>query len=186
MTTSTPHRRSRRPWLVCHDLQREYVVPGRPRFGASSGAVASTCNRFLQRARASGWRVVHCHRAPSPDACFEGLFGAPIEGLQPRITEPLFLRQGLSAFSNPSFAAEMREARDDDVYLIGFSLADTCLATSLGAVDAGVSIILVEDALGVSGVTPLAAAQITRALLRPLVRTVSSRGADGRALELAR
>jgi nicotinamidase-related amidase len=120
------------------------------------------------------------------DASFGGLFGAPIEGLRPRITEPVFMRNGLSAFSEPAFDAQIRQAGGDDVFLIGFSLADTYLATALSAVDAGLSLILVEDAVGVSGGAPPPAPEIARALLGPLVRTVSSGDIQHGAQEFAR
>ncbi|HWE98772.1 MAG TPA: hypothetical protein VG248_03145, partial [Caulobacteraceae bacterium] len=59
------------------------------------------------------------------------------------------------------------------VYLIGFSLADTCLATALAGVDAGLSLILVEDAVG-AGSTPEAAAA-ARTVLRPFAGLTPSR-----------
>ena len=36
------------------------------------------------------------------------MFGAPIEGLRPLISEPVYFRSGLSAFGNPGFATELR------------------------------------------------------------------------------
>ena len=91
------------------------------------------------------------------------LFGAPIEGLRPLVSEPVYFRRGLSAFANPGFTAELRGARGADVYLIGFSLADTCLATALAGVDEGLSLTLVEDAVGA-----------TRNWPRPMSRAPSS------------
>lgn len=170
-----------RPWLVCLDLQRDYVVPGRPRYVSENAGVAATCARVLGFARDEGWRVVHSQlmqdeAAPWP----RDLFRAPIEGLRPLISEPVFFRQGLSAFGNPAFAAELKLARGKDVYLIGFSLADTCLATALAGVDAGVSMILVEDAVGPGSAPDTAAA--ARTVLRPFVGLTPSRRLTVRSL----
>jgi nicotinamidase-related amidase len=171
-----------RPWLVCLDLQRDYVVPGRPHYAAENAEVASTCAHVLGFARDEGWRIVHSQlREEDATPWPRDLFHAPIEGLRPLISEPVFFRQGLSAFGNPAFAAELRLARGTEVFLIGFSLADTCLATALAGVDAGVSLALVEDAVG-PGSTPEAAAA-ARMVLRPFVRLASSRQLLVRRLE---
>jgi nicotinamidase-related amidase len=176
--------RHRRPWLICLDLQREYVVPGRPPYDDGAAEVARTCADVLALARASDWRVIHCQmrREVSPGRRLD-YFGAPIEGLRPLITEPVYLRDGLSAFSNLDLAAKLREARGDDVYLIGFSLADTCLATVLAAVDHGLSLTLVVDAVGAGAANVTGAAQIARTLLKPFVRTASSRDLRTERLE---
>jgi nicotinamidase-related amidase len=163
-----------RPWLVCIDLQRDHVVPGRPRYVARNADVAAMCAEVLGFARDEGWRIVHSQwREEDTTPWPRELFQAPIEGLRPLISEPVFFRQGLSAFANPAFASELRQARGKEVYLIGFSLADTCLATALAGVDAGLSLILVEDAVG-AGSTPEAAAA-ARTVLRPFVRLAPSR-----------
>ena len=174
------------PWLICLDLQREYVVPGRPSYAPAGAEVVKGCVRMLAHARAAGWRVVHSQLRRQGAAAFGGgLFGAPIEGLRPLISEPVFLRQSLSAFSNPNFAAELRDARGEDVYLIGFSLVDTCMATALAAFDQDLSVILVEDAVGVSASASPTAPDIARAILRPFARIVSSRDIGAAAMELA-
>ncbi|MBS0410675.1 MAG: isochorismatase family protein [Proteobacteria bacterium] len=166
------------PRLVCLDLQREYVVPGRPLYADGAGRVAETCATVLQHARLAGWRVVHVQRRHA-DGLFErsGYFGAPIEGLRPLITEPVFARSGLSAFCNPDFAVEMREAWGEDVYLMGFSLDRTCIATVFAAADAGLSVSVLCDATGVAGDLDADTAQSRRAaelLLAPVARLTSS------------
>jgi nicotinamidase-related amidase len=173
------------PWLICLDLQREYVVPGRPSYAPSGGAVVQNCVRVLNHARAEGWRVVHSQRRRGGEVSFGGgLFGAPIEGLRPLISEPVFQRRGLSAFSNPDFASELRDARGEHVYLIGFSLVDTCLATALGAIDHDLSLILVEDAVGVGG-SASSAPDMARAILTPWASFVRSAELGTVSLELA-
>jgi nicotinamidase-related amidase len=184
ITVSCAQSYRRRPWLICLDLQREYVVPGRALYDAGAAEVAQACSGVLALARASDWRVIHCQmrREASPGRRLD-YFGAPIEGLRPLISEPVYMRDGLSAFTNPDFAAKLREARGDDVYLIGFSLADTCLATVMAAVDYGLSLTLVIDAIGAGAASVIGVAQIARTLLRPFVRTASSNDLTHERLE---
>ena len=166
-------RARQRRWLICLDLQRDYVIPGRPRYAAANAHVAEACARVLGFARDEGWRVVHSqHRDDASPAPPRGLFDAPIEGLRPLISEPVFFRSGLSAFANLAFAAELQRARDQEVFLIGFSLADTCLATALAAVDADLSLTLIEDAVGAGDVVE--AADVARTILKPFVSLASS------------
>lgn len=180
-----PQRAGRQRWLICLDLQRDYVIPGRPRYAAGNAEVAAACARVLGSARDEGWRVVHSQfRADATTVRPRQLFDAPIEGLRPLISEPVFFRDGLSAFANPAFAAELRRARGDEVFLIGFSLADTCLATALAGVDAGLSLTLVEDAVGASEAVD--AGEVVRAILRPLVRVFPSDRLEFGGLELVR
>ncbi|MGH6956110.1 MAG: isochorismatase family protein [Caulobacteraceae bacterium] len=164
------------------DMQREYVVPGRPAYAAGNPEVAMACRRVLDFAREEGWRVVHSQLHPqsrTPDP--RTLFAAPIEGLRPLISEPVFFRRGLSAFANPAFGAELAEARGDEVFLIGFSLGDTCLATALAAIDAGLSLTLLEDAVGAGEGVDVG--EVARKILSPFVRIASSRALERRDLE---
>jgi nicotinamidase-related amidase len=172
-----------RRWLICLDLQRDYVIPGRPRYAAANAEVAAACVRVLSLARDEGWRVVHSQFRAEPTSLRpRELFDAPIEGLRPRISEPVFFRCGLSAFANPAFAAELRCARkEEEVFLIGFSLADTCLATALAGVDAGLSLTLLEDAVGAGDAVD--AADVARTILKPFVRILSSRRLEVCGLE---
>jgi nicotinamidase-related amidase len=179
MLTSTLPRtpvwpRAPRCWLVCLDLQRDYVVPGRPRYAAENAQVAAACVRVLAHARDAGWRIVHSQlRRDGGGGWPRQLFSAPIEGLRPLISEPVFFRHGLSAFADAGFASELRAARGDEVFLIGFSLVDTCLATVMAGVDEGLSLTLLEDAVGAGAAPNLAMA--TRTVLEGFVRLASSR-----------
>lgn len=160
------------------DLQREYVVPGRPLYADGAERVAETCAAVLKHARGQGWRVLHVQRRQA-DGLFErrGYFSAPIEGLRPLISEPVFARGGLSAFCNPDFAAEMRDAESEDVFLMGFSLNKTCLATLFAAADLGLSVTVLADATGVAGSSGSEARLIRDAaerLLMPVTRFAAS------------
>jgi nicotinamidase-related amidase len=160
-------------WLVCLDLQREFVVPGRPSYAAANAAVVAACRRVLEIARAARWRVVHSqHRDEGPPPAAHEMFGAPIEGLRPLVSESVFFRRGLSAFGNPAFAAELRRARGGEVFLIGFSLPDSCLATALAAVDEGLSLTLLEDAVGEG--SSQVSKEAAHAVLRPFLSILPS------------
>jgi len=170
------------PWLICLDLQRDCVIPGRPRYDAGNAEVAAVCARVLALARCEGWRIVHSQvrDGHAPLAPAQG-FHSPIEGLRPLIAEPMYFRRGLSAFANPEFGAEMLAARGERVFLIGFSLADSCLATALAGIDAGLRLTLIEDAVGA---VDTAAAAGARAALEPFVEFASSRRLRARGLEV--
>ncbi len=166
------------PRLVCLDLQREYVVPGRPLYSDGAGRVAETCAAVLEHARAHRWRVIHVQRRQS-DGLFEraGYFSAPIEGLRPLISEPVFARSGLSAFCNADFAAEMRDALVEDVFVMGFSLNKAGLATVFAAADMGLSITVLTDATSAGGANELEARQLRDAaerVLSPVARLATS------------
>jgi nicotinamidase-related amidase len=168
-----------RPWLICLDLQRDYVIPGRPGYAEANTRVASVCARVLGRARREGWRIVHSQvRDPRAPLSPRLMFDAPIEGLRPLISEPVYLRRSLSAFADPAFAAEMEAARGEEVFLVGFSLVGTCLATALGAVDAGIDLTVIED--GVGGEISEEMGVATRAVLGHFVRLVPSSGIQAR------
>jgi nicotinamidase-related amidase len=173
LTLPRPDRFAPSRWLVCLDLQRDYVVPGRSLYAPGHGGIVLACRQVLDVARAGGWRVVHSQTrdddtGPTP----RDMFGAPIEGLRPLVTEPVFFRRGLSAFANPAFAAEMRGARGAEVFLMGFSLAGSCLATALAAVDEGLELTLIEDAVGAG--PAVGVAEAARSLLQPFVQIRSS------------
>jgi nicotinamidase-related amidase len=179
---SIPRRAARQRWLICLDLQRDHVIPGRPSYAPANADVALACARVLDLARDEGWRIVHSQfRVEPTDLPARARFGAPIEALRPLISEPVFFRGGLSAFANPAFATELARARGGEVFLIGFSLADTCLATALAAVDAGLSLTLLEDAVGASDAVD--AGDVVRTILRPFVRVLSSRRLEAQGLE---
>lgn len=179
LSRTSAFSRRPRPRLVCIDLQREYVIPGRPLYADGAGLVADHCARVLAIARAQGWRVIHAQRRHA-EGLFDrsSYFGAPIEGLRPLVSEPVFAHSGLSAFGNPDFAAEMQDAVGEDVFLIGFSLSSTCLATALSAMDLGLAITVIAEAVGAAparGLDAGAARDAAMALLSPMVRWLSTR-----------
>lgn len=128
--------------LVCLDLQRYR--------GSDKGAeqVLTACRRALEEARRRGWPVLHVHARPP------GADTRPLPGLEPRPSEPVFLRRGPSAFSSPAFT-QAALATGGPLALIGFALHDTVLATAFGAADRDLATEVVMDAVGTDdGVDP--------------------------------
>jgi len=122
--------------LVCLDLQRGSLGQGQ----APDGCLVN-CRRLLAHARHEGWSVAHIHsRKPHPrDA-------APLDGLQPLLSEPVLYRSGPSAFSNRAFC-ELVEGGKVELVLIGYSMTSALIGTAMIAFEEGLSVILVEDAI---------------------------------------
>lgn len=122
--------------LICLDLQRA-------RLNGADGheRMLGVCRRVLAEARRRRCPVLHVHRR-EPSA--EG--GRPIPGLEPLPTEPIFVRPGPSAFSHRAFA-QAALALGGPLALMGFSMADSVLATAFAAADRDLSIEVIRDAV---------------------------------------
>ena len=97
--------------------------------------------RLLSHARAARWEVVHC--------LSRDLAARAIHGLEPLASEPIFKREGVSAFSSRGFRQRLRAWPNPELLIIGCSLGSTCLATAFAAFDRGVPASLVVDAISV-------------------------------------
>lgn len=127
---------SARAALVCLDLQRGRLAQ------KAHAPVLAECRRVLAEARRRRWPVLHVHSRALVD-------GRPIPGLEPRPSEPVFLRQGPSAFSNPNFSRAAL-ALGGPLALVGFALEDTVLATAFAAADRDIAVDIILDAVGVA------------------------------------
>jgi nicotinamidase-related amidase len=154
----------RSAWLVCLNLNREYVTPGRPLFAPAAAAAATRARACLSHARDLGWQVVHVQSRHSPLG-FDARFARPIDGLEPLPTEALFITQRRSAFAHPELRARLVSDRPDAVFLVGFSLALEGLASLFDAVDLGLSLRIVEDAAASPAIGDRSAAEMDRAAL---------------------
>ncbi len=152
LQTATVRSNPPKPWLLCVDLQREFVTPGRPLCADGAETVADTCHSLLMRARRAKWPVAHIqtHRA---GALFNraSVHTRPIAGLEPWTSEPLFFRSGLSIFSSPEVLALARNEEHAEFFVIGFSASGSCLASLFAGYDLGITLVLVEDAIGAAG-----------------------------------
>ncbi|MGQ0533765.1 MAG: cysteine hydrolase family protein [Caulobacteraceae bacterium] len=151
------------PWLLCLNLNREYVTPGRPLHAQSGALAASHARTLLYGARERGWTIVHVQgkrgRLSNTD------FARPIEGLEPLPSEPLFLVRQKSALAHPDLRARLSADRPSALYLIGFTLAHEGLATFFDAVDLGLSPRIVADAMASPSIGDRSSTEIDRAAL---------------------
>lgn len=150
------------PWLICLNLQREYVTPGRPLFAPHGAEVAEVARACLKRARASRWPIAHVQTRRVRLANNKS-FSRPIEGLEPLPSEPVFATAYLSALTHAGLREHLMEAPPHSVYLIGFSLAHDGMATLFHGFDLGLPMIAVEGAMGSPSIGDRSAADIDRA-----------------------
>lgn len=151
-------------WLLCLNLNREYVTPGRPLHTHAGAAVASRARTVLYGARERGWMVAHVQGRRGRLANTDD-FARPIEGLEPLPSEPLFLVRQKSALAHLDLRARLSADRPRALYLIGFALAHEGLATFFDAVDLGLPIRVVADAVASPAIGDRSAAEIDRAAL---------------------
>ena len=124
--------------LVCLDLIEPAAATEDPR--AFQRCVTNS-RRLLTHARNQGWDVAHC--------LDRDLTARAIPSLEPLASEPIYLRDGVSAFSSRGFRRRLWAWPDTELLIIGCSLASTCLATALAAFDRGIPANLVVDAASV-------------------------------------
>ena len=152
------------PWLLCLNLSREHVTPGRPLHAHGGVSAASQARSLLYSARERGWVVAHVQnrRARLANA---GDFARPIEGLEPLPSEALFLVPQRSALAHLDLRARLIADRPPAIYLVGFTLAHEGLATLFDAVDLGLSLRIVADAVASPAIGDRSSSEIDRAAL---------------------
>jgi hypothetical protein len=154
--------------LVCLDLLRPEAVDGDEALAAGVERGKRNCRRLLRYGRTVGWTITHVfdHTARSRRS-------RAIEGLEPLQMEPVLYRTGVSAFSNRMFRESVEDRPDTELIILGLSLSPACLATALAALDRGVTVALVEDALcgSASAADGISAIQtLSRSIAAPFVK----------------
>ena len=124
--------------LLCLDLLEPAAAGEDPR--AFQRCVANS-RRLVAHAREAGWEVVHCLSGD--------LTARAIHGLEPLASEPVYRREGVSAFSSRGFRRRFHVWPIPELLIIGCSLGSTCLATAMGAFDRGIPATVVLDAASV-------------------------------------
>lgn len=152
------------PWLLCLNLNREYVTPGRPLHAHSGVPAAARARTLLYAARERSWTVAHVQGRRSRLSGADD-FSRPIEGLEPLPSEPFFLVRHNSALAHPDLRARLSADRPAVLYLIGFTLAHEGLATFFDAIDLGLSVRIVADAVASPAIGDRTSAEIDRAAL---------------------
>lgn len=154
----------RTPWLLCLNLHREYVTPGRPLHAHGGAAAADRTRSLLYVARERRWTVAHVQTRRRALANSE-MFARPIAGLEPLPSEPLFIIRQRSALAHLDLRARLCAERPPTVYLAGFAFAHEGLATLFDAIDIGLPARVVEDAVASPAIGDRSAAEIDRAAL---------------------
>jgi nicotinamidase-related amidase len=162
------------PWLLCLDLQREFVVEGRPLCSPGVEARIAVCRSLLEFARQACWPVLHVHRHRDSGLFSErSEFARPVVGLEPLASEPLYFRSELSAFASPNLRRLAPPTPGTRVVLVALSLDNACVATVLQGADIGLKITVAEDAIGASALGPYepgVVAGVAKRLIAPFAR----------------
>lgn len=170
----------RKPWLLCLNLQREYVTRGRPLYAPAAAAAATCARTCIARARENGWTVVHVQTNVSGRAK-KGEFARPIDGLEPLPSEPLFRVAERSAFANEGLLSRLVAERPPEIYMVGFAFAHEGLASLFEAASMHLPLHVVEDAVASPAIGDRNASEVDRVALA-IAASLSSIVSSGSAL----
>jgi nicotinamidase-related amidase len=143
------------PWLICLDLRSDYVSQEHPLFDKGALRILPQLRSLMDRGRRNGWRLLHSVNA-------QRRIGAAIKGLEPRPDEAVFKRPGVSAFSSPHLRTLAQEENPIRIFVAGFGLGTTALATAIVGAELGLPITLVEDAVSATAIGDRSADEIAR------------------------
>jgi nicotinamidase-related amidase len=134
--------------LLCMNLQKEHLAPGRRHMMAGTDDVLSACAAILEGWRARLWPIVHLKRIARA-AWFNPASAMTdwIDAYRPQPGELVFEHPLPSAYSSARFAAYMAEIGSATrVVMIGFSLDESILATVIDGFHRGHSLRVAGDA----------------------------------------
>lgn len=156
------------PTLVLLDCQRDQVEGPDGRIDPENLDVIRKAATLLQHARAAGWTVCHSHFAGdnTPED------RAPIPRLRPNTREAVFLRRGLSAFSDSYFHQVLARSAGAPCLLAGFSAPFSMLATVFDAQTRGHELTVIPEAVGSLAVEPRSLSD-TRSVAFDLIGRIS-------------
>jgi nicotinamidase-related amidase len=150
--------------LIIIDMQNDFVLPGAPACVAGAKATLPALRRLLDRARNSGWRVIHVrrsHRADGSDVelfrraafadgrgiCVAGSHGAePVAGLEELPGEVVLHKLRFSAFLYTEFDAILRRLGVETLVLCGTQYPNCLRATAVDAMSRDYRVLLATDA----------------------------------------
>ncbi|MEA1940953.1 MAG: isochorismatase family protein [Pseudomonadota bacterium] len=138
------------PSLVLLDCQRSRIERPDGGIDPENREVAANIAALLRQARADGWSVCHCQHAGDGAPADR----TPIDGLRAHAREAVFVRRGLSAFSDSYFHQILARTAGRTCLLAGFSAPFSILATLFDAETRGVELTLVPEAVGTLAVAP--------------------------------
>lgn len=134
--------------LLCMNLQKEHLAPGRRHMMAGTDDVLAACAAIMAGWRARLWPIVHLKRIARA-AWFNPASAMTdwLDGYRPQPGELVFEHPLPSAYSSARFAAYMAEIGSATrVVMIGFSLDELILATVIDGFHRGHSLRVAGDA----------------------------------------
>ena len=139
------------PTLLVQGFQRAFVDITGPTFSVSASMRRSTCEEILKFARANGWTIMHAYL--ETDAATDA--SAALDGFSPWPGEAYVRQKTLSPFRTASFDTKLRGLRDAPIYLISLAGVGVIGATFFDALERGVPLQLISNAIADSGRTQL-------------------------------
>jgi nicotinamidase-related amidase len=139
---------SRAQLLLCMNLQKEHLAPGRRHMMVGTDDVLTACGAIMEGWRARLWPIVHLKRIARA-AWFNPASAMTdwIDAYRPRPGELVFEHPLPSAYSSARFAAYMAEIGSATrVVMIGFSLDESILATVIDGFHRGHGLRVAGDA----------------------------------------
>jgi nicotinamidase-related amidase len=135
--------------LLCMDLQKEHLAPGRRHTMVGTDDVLTACAAIMEGWRTRLWPVVHLRRIARA-AWFNPASAMTdwLEAYRPRPGEIVFDHPLPSAYSSARFAAYMAEIGSATrTVIIGFSLDESILATVIDGFHRGHNLRVTGDAV---------------------------------------
>jgi nicotinamidase-related amidase len=135
--------------LVCMDLQKEHLAPGRRHMMVGTADVLTACSAIIDGWRARLWPVVHLKRIARA-AWFNPASAMTdwLDAYRPHPGEIVFEHPLPSAYSSSRFASYMAEIGNATrTVVIGFSLDESVLATVIDGYHRGHSLRVTGDAV---------------------------------------
>ena len=133
------------PLFVFIDLQKEFVLEGRPLQIRSAESALANCRRLLHFARAERFPIAHARLSGA--AFHRAANGAEwIDEFRPHGSEMVFERVGPSCYSSSMFHRMMDEGGGEAAVIAGLAASTSCLTTLIDARKAGHHAKFVSDA----------------------------------------
>jgi nicotinamidase-related amidase len=138
--------------LLLLDLQHEHLHGPVLHRVSDADRVLHACRRLLESARQNGVRIAHARRVVSMGGRDRSPGVAWIEGCRPLANEMVCEHVAPSCYSNPVFASLLDHVYQPQLFVAGFGLNETGLATIIDGFSRNHALSLVRDASACHGV----------------------------------
>lgn len=139
------------PTLLVQGFQRAFVDVTGPTFSVSASMRRTTCEDILKFARAGGWTIIHSFLDPGSTS----EASSALEGFSPRPGEAYIRQRTLSPFRCAALAAKLPDLQVGPVYLMSLAGVGVIGATFFDALERGIPLHLISNAIADSGRTCL-------------------------------